>query len=196
MTDGWFASRRQLLRNCPALEQVSAYAAEKGWELVSSEGDPALRENRRLAFDVSPELQVVYIEDFRSRQCFFYVTGTDEASASELITQTVEDLRPFSLEELLLQADNTEDRLPHARCLVLLGVAAPYEFDEEIYRRVVAIMDDPDPQVRLLSILATSYSPWPQYRPHYARLTQDPNPTIRQRASDVLEVMDEMGITE
>lgn len=191
-----FISRRMLMRSQSSREHVYRYLVEMGWSMVLEEGDASRRENYRADFRVAPGTLFHYVEDFVSRQSYFYVSSVTELGVERLATLVDDDLDPFGLSELLEISDNARG-LEHGRAIVKLGVAAPHEFDEQVFARIDSGMRNEDLRVRRLSLWATVYSPWPQYLPQIRFISEhDPDDGIRGRAMDILEVFESQGVID
>ncbi|MGM0344561.1 hypothetical protein [Streptomyces sp. Adlamb9] len=195
MNDTRYVTQRTLFTEQAARDQVLAYAAEMGWRTALVEGDPT-RENFRVNFEVAPEVFVHYVEDFTSRQRYFYVTGPTELAIDQLATLVASDLATYALSDFLRACDVAEG-VERARANMRLGVAAPYDYDEDVFERISAGMRHEDPRVRRLSMWATTYSPWGQYLPLLRDIARaDPDPALRDRAVTILSVYESHGVRD
>jgi hypothetical protein len=78
-----------------------------------------------------------------------------------------------------------------------LGVGAPYEFDDEVFRRITAGLVHGNADVRQLAMWGSVYSPWPDYLPYLRQIAErDKAPLLRERASDVLSIFKSQGVAE
>ncbi|MER6812725.1 hypothetical protein ABT299_25975 [Spirillospora sp. NPDC000708] len=184
-----YAARRMLLRQETSRNDVLRYAAAMGWAKTGEEGALEQSQTYRLVFSVVPGTAVRYVEDFTSRQRYLYVSSNTDWVAERLATLIDDDLSPWPLSDLVAACDHSRD-LEHGRALMRLGVAAPYEYNPEVFARLDAGMQHPDPRVRRLSLWATTYSPWPQYLARICAIAQaDPEPALQERAETILAVL-------
>jgi hypothetical protein len=191
-----FFTQRMLLTEQITRARVYGYAAEMGWRKVLEEGDPKQQENFRIYFEVAPEVLVRYVEDFTSRQRYVYGSSPTELGADLLSTLVADDLEPRALSDLL-QACDVAEGLERGRANMRLGVAAPYDYAQDVYERISAGMQHEDRRVRLLSMSATAYSPWREYVPLLREIAgADPDPGLRDRAETILSVYESHGLTD
>lgn len=188
---------RMLLRDCPARVRIGAYAEEMGWSIVSEVGDTGSGENLQLVIAVAPGFLVNYVEDFVSRQCYMYVSGSEAFATQRLALQVAGDLDPWALGELLDDVDQAPDPLTLGQRIVRLGIGAPYDFDETVFRKISEGMQHADARVRRLSMLACGYSPWLEYLPFLAEIAEaDVDESLRERAMVILDTFDTHGIRQ
>lgn len=196
MTGTRFYSGRMLLRPETSRDRVYEYLREMGWRMVLEEGDPGRQQNFRAEFEVAPIVFFHYVEDFTSRQRYFYVSSPTDLATDRLATLTASDLSPEPLSTLVRACDSAAG-LDKGRALMRLGVGAPHEYSEAIFGRIDAGMRDEDPRVRRLSLWATTYSPWPQYLPTIRLIAElDSEPALRERANAIHDVITARGVTD
>ena len=69
-----------------------------------------------------------------------------------------------------------------------LSLAAPREYDGDVFRLISKGLSHADSNVRLASIWAVGFMPWPEYRPILRMLANaDPDDGVRETAADLLE---------
>lgn len=189
-----YFTQRMLLTERTSQARVRAFAAGMGWQTALEEGDPA-HENFRIDFVVAPEVFLHYVEDFTSRQRYFYVSSPTPDAAYPLSTLVADDLEPYAMSDLLRACDMAEG-LEQGRANMRLGVAAPHEYAQDVFEHISAGMRNEDPRVRRLSMWATTYSPWHQYVPLLRDIARaDPDPALQDRAETILSVYESHGLT-
>lgn len=194
MNDATYFSQRMLTSAENSRESFYVYTDNMGWGKILEEGDPGRQENFPADFGIAPGTLLHYVEDFTSRQRYVYVSSTSEIAASRLATLVESDLHVVTLDNLLEACDNSvgADR---GRAIMRLGVAAPHEYSGAVFDRINTGMEDTDPRIRMVSLLAATYSPWPQYLDQISRLANsDPNEEIRRQASHFLDIVYSRGM--
>ena len=136
---------------------------------------------------LEPGSSLTYLEDPVSHNAYVVLVSEDQEAYDRLLELIDNDLMPVSRKALLISYDEAGDPLPRARTLIQLGLGAPAEYDEEFFVRIRDGFTSPDQWIREAAIWATTYSPWPQYRPLLEAAAQDdPEEKLRADATTIL----------
>jgi len=186
-----------VLRRCPAQEEINRYAAANNWARIADSTTDSAKPRREIVWKIAPATTLLYVEDDMSPNCFVVVGSGTASMANSAANRVYEELRPWSLQDLTHQVDESRNPLAFGRALTRLGIAAPHDFDPGVYDRMVNGLRHADERVRDMSIWATTYSPWPEYRPVLADIAaHDEVDKLRERAQLVLDAMDATGVPE
>lgn len=195
MSIKWKRSRRMVLRNHQSERDVGEFAAKLGWPLREvNPADPDEGINREVVWYATPHLVLHHFDDDESQHGSVLVTGEDAETVratAEIVEAGLDTWRP---EELLTSVDRASDPEGRATAVIRAGLGAPGEFDVRFFKRICAAMHHPDPRVRESALWATSYEPWPAYRPALEEvLEQDPEEDLREMAGLLLESFGAVG---
>jgi hypothetical protein len=193
-----FESRRILLRDCPAKDQVRKFAQSKNWqpedENLQWRGDQS---DYAEYWQVGVGSYFRYVEDSVTGQCYVQILSPNDLITLRLAELSRRELRGSSFDELLHDVDRESDPLAFGRAIVRLGMAAPPGFDNDVFQRISRGLTDKDDRVRQLALWAAVYSPWTQYRPLIQEIAAaDRAERLRERAKAVLAAFDRAGVGE
>ncbi|MCP2259149.1 HEAT repeat-containing protein [Streptoalloteichus tenebrarius] len=194
-------SRRLVLREFPADDEVGAYAEARGWRYLGrteqTEGESFGETIVEMTWEVEPDVVLLYVEDGLTWNCFVQVEAGDPERAEHLLSGMARDLDVIPLEELLSAVERERDPDELARAVNRLTLGAPPEPDDRVVARVADVLRHPEPDVRRLAIWAMLHTPWPQYRPLLRHvLATDEDQAVRETAEDMLATYDEAGVGE
>lgn len=130
-----------------------------------------------------------------STNCFIFVASANESATSTVGQMVYQALRPWSLQDLANDVDSAPGPIELGQAILRLGIAAPYAFDLGVFERIRLGLTHADERVRDMSLWATTYSPWPQYRGALAEIaTHDVAVRLRERAQMTLDAFDAGGV--
>lgn len=192
ITSQRFQTSRMVLRKCPFEQDIERYAQKVGWARVSEAGGSGqVKSRREVTWKAGPATRLHYVEDDMSPNCFVYVGSGTANMASSKGQEVYEKFYPWSLQDLVDQVEVASHPLELGQAVLRLGIAAPYQFDPGVFERVQIGLRNSDERVRDMSLWATTYSPWPEYRPLLAEIADyDRVEKLRERARLTLEAFD------
>lgn len=167
------------------LDEVARRAASLGW--LFEEEFPADAECPYEAVWSVPTAgaQVHYIEDYIAGSAWF---AFDADTSSNLEHLLVEHFVGRTLEQALDSAQQAADPADQINAAAMLAVLGPDNADPRCFAALVRLMQAPDAQVRLRSIVAAASLAWPEFIPVLSEIaSQDPEDFVRWRATDTLE---------
>ncbi|MCC8250477.1 hypothetical protein [Saccharothrix luteola] len=194
MTSREFRTSRMVLRQHPAEEAVAELADKNSWPLVEELGS-ASESRREVVWQAWVGTTVHYVEDQPSSSSYIYAKGDQPNLTTSTGGTLEEELKPWRLLDLWRRVDVAKDPVRLGLALLKLGVGAPYTYEEGTFERIQRGLTHQDERTRDMSLWATTYSPWPEYRPTLEDIAAyDPVPTLRERASLTLEAYDAAGV--
>lgn len=196
MAHQMYRTPRMVLRKPSAEEEVRQFAESNSWTLVSDRpGDAEAGQRRELVWEAGPEAQVTYSQDDMSPSSFVTASSASANLTSSLGRWLEEELRPWRVKDLSRLVDVAKDPVRIGLAVLRLGLGAPYEYDEAVFQRMSRGLTHEDGRTRDMAIWATTYSPWPQYRPLLRYIAEhDPEPDLRERARFTLDSYDAVGV--
>ncbi|PUB31834.1 hypothetical protein C8K30_101351 [Promicromonospora sp. AC04] len=190
-------TRRVVFVDHPALHEIVVYGREREWQLIA-EIPAGVTKNapREFVFEAGKaSLEVHFCEDEVTQNSYAFVVGATRNVAESLITMIERDLDSWSRAQLLEEMDRGAGFDETGRALIRLALSAPLEFDQPVYDRVRDGLQHSDERLRDLSIWATSYTPWPEYRALLRDVAaHDDSERIRDRAARMLDSFDFAGV--
>lgn len=182
-----FQSRRMILRAADPLRVVTDFVREVGATELGGMTKTPEESNygivRELVWELATGLQLHYLEDYRSACCFMVITCTDDRRTEEICCLVSSYLGTWSDDDVIRAIEESASPADRAQAVIRAGVAAPEEFQPDLWHRIGQAMSDPDPLVRAAGVWATPYSFWPQFRPLLEKVAQDdPDPGLRADA--------------
>ncbi|MFC8244852.1 hypothetical protein [Streptomyces chartreusis] len=197
MSGKTFASGRFVMRFYPAREEVESLAVAHGWTQESTVQKQPPFSGTEITWSSSGGGSLLYTEDEMTGNCHVVVEATNREEVQRIGELVVDELHPWEMPELVFAVDTAPDEIELGLSVIRLGIAAPPRKDEEVFRRVRSALTHDDVRVRDMAIVATTYSPWPDYVPILRGIEQgDPEPKLRQRSRFVLESYADAGIGE
>lgn len=189
---------RHVLRDYPAIVAVNALAERKGWALLFEDAaDPERGTPYRVEWQTGKSLSLNYAEDDISKSAYIFVAGRFPDKVQELESSVLEEFHPLTVADLIQAVGDARSGPERARALVRLGLGSPAEFAADVFERIVDGMRDTEPMVRNTAVFATTFSPWPQYRPELRQLAaDDPDEGVRTSAEGALRLYDEGGVPD
>jgi hypothetical protein len=192
------ATPRYLLRDGVGEDDVAAFAAEHGWDLVSR--DVADRERgteHDTMWSTRDRVTFHYHEDGAARRPYVYLAGRDLAKVEHFRDVVDGRLNPLQDAELLSDVSAQPPGPKRALAILLAGIGAPMGYDKRFFTVIAAAMKDDVAELRKVGVLASTYSPWPEYRPLLADLARDDaDPEVRELAQATIRAFDEQGIPD
>lgn len=192
------ATRRVVLRDFPAREQIADFAERHDGREVGSEWlDEAQEWQHKTVWRFGSGVELWCVDDNVAGCCFVQTAGQDMTAVSELLHLAERELDVWTREELVEQVEEANDPRELGTALLLLGVSAPIGYDEEVAEVISGELYSEYEEVRDMAVWATSYSPYKEYRPDLEEvMANDESERVRTRARTVLRVFDELGIGE
>lgn len=185
------------MRSYPAQQDVDHFASDHGWVKTSMERKPAPFSGLEMTWSLPNNGTLRYTEDEMTQNCYLVAVAATRDDAQSIGNLILDELFPWELPELILAVDIAPNNLEFGFSVIRLGIAAPPRKDEEIFRRIQSALVHEDFQVRDMAIVATTYSPWPDYIPTLRSISEnDPEPELRHRSAMVLESYANAGIRE
>ncbi|MFI6563225.1 hypothetical protein [Streptomyces sp. NPDC050534] len=192
-----FASSRFVLRSYPAREEVQYFAESLGWVVASTEKKAPPFSGTEIIWSSSGGEALRYMEDEMTGNCYVTVEASTGEEVQRLGEAVVDELLPWEREELVFAVDTASDEMEFGLAVIRLSIAAPRRTDETILQRVRSALTHDDARVRDMGIVATTYSPWPEYVPLLRDIAQgDSEHKLRERSRSVLESYAAAGVGE
>lgn len=187
--DGVHTSRRMVLRGWGSADEVMAFAAEGGFELIKDEADDIVDGIvRDVIWQVTPGIVLQYAVDSRSGCSVFVLAGTPADDVQGIAESIEQGVHPWTLKELLSAVAKAKGTEETCTAVLRAGIGAPLEYDRRFYKRLRKAVRSDDAAVRRAGIWATSYSRWAQFRPDLeAAAAGDPDPELRKDARVILD---------
>lgn len=182
-------SRRLVLRDWGSDEEVMAFAAEGGYELVKDESDDVVDGIvREVIWQLTPGIVLQYAVDSRSGCSVLVLAGAPADDVQGIVESIERGVHPWTLKELLSAVDRAKGPEATSAAVLRAGMGAPPEFDRRFYKRLRKAVRSDDAAVRRAGIWAISYSRWAQFRPDLeAAASGEPDPELRKDAQVILD---------
>jgi hypothetical protein len=185
-------SDRLVLGRSPQDEGVEELASEQGWQRVEDVTEDG---GRQVLWAVGPGTSLTYVEDPVSHNAYAVLVSEDKETYEQVLDVIIDELMPWQRRALLSSIEQAEEALARARAVIRAGLGAPDHYDEDFFTRIRDAFGSPEKWVREAAVWATSYSPWPQYRPLLEAVKQsDPEEKLRSDAAAVLSSFDAQGV--
>lgn len=192
---GEYRTSRHVLRQYPGIVEVNAFAEREGWPIISeTPGDPARGVPYQVAWYADGTV-LDYAEDDVSKSSFFYLAGPHSDLVQNCESIAVAALTPLAVPELARDVLEAKTGPKRGRALLRLGLGSSAEFDRDVFQLISEGLQDTDPQIRNVSVYATTYSPWAEFRPLLERIVgDDPEDDVRVTAAGALRAYDKGGV--
>jgi len=189
MVSNDYKARRLLLRQFPAEEVARRYAEENGWPITGqTEEDPDEGTVREIMWMVEPSLVLHYAEDRMSETSYVMASSWSPDRADDFSARLEREMDVRRLGELLRDCDEASTPQEKSVAIARLALGAPRLYDVDVFTRVGRGLSDPDGDVRLASIWAIGFMPWPEYRPVIQKIAEtDTDQIVRETARDLVE---------
>ena len=126
-----------------------------------------------------------YIDDHLINLRYLVVQGE---AVDEIAKQIHSSLATYTREEIRQTVEEATTRDQYIHAIYQVGIAAPQDYDPELFEWFKIGLSNPDAKVRKATILAIGYVGWLEFRAVLQELkTNDPDQSVRQRASILLE---------
>ncbi|GGO94890.1 hypothetical protein [Wenjunlia tyrosinilytica] len=194
MTADRYVTRRHVLRPDVTADHVDEVARSLDWPLVHQQDrDREAGVDGQLIWQ-GPEVSLHYIVDATSGIGYVLLAGKDEEAVEPAARQVVARLAPWTLEELFAAFDKADTARDRAQFALRIGLAAPKDFDEGVFRRIGAALSDQEPKVRYAGLWASTYTGWTEFVPVMENIAlNDPEEYVRSRAASILEAFRRAG---
>jgi hypothetical protein len=134
-----------ILRECPFEEDIERYAQGVGWTRTGETvGSGQVKSRREVTWKAGPATRLYYVEDDMSPNCFVYVGSGTANMASSTGQEVYEKFHPWSLQDLAYQVDVASLPPELGQAILRLAIAAPYQFDPEVFERVAIGLTNSD----------------------------------------------------
>ena len=171
-------------------DDVDLYAWQQNWELY----DVYLRTEKtpltKIWTTSDEQTGIHYFEDFYINTRYLLLRGQNKEKIAEKIRASLDT---YTLDEIRtkLQKQNIIPKNEYINTVLSLGVAINQEYDREFFNDFIELMSNSDPDVREAAIFATTYLGWKEFYEPLQRLkNEDPNPSVRDFASDTLKSLE------
>jgi hypothetical protein len=174
----------------PARQLVEMVASAAEWPLVAGNAPGSESYSYRRTWGVAAGLWLEYIEDLTTAVAVAVAFGEDGVQVVDLAGRLTGILRPCTRQELLTPVPADAPVPERIRAILRLALAAPPEFDGEIFSLLAAGFDDAEMQVRNAATWTTVYVDWPQLKDLLARVADsDPAEEMRRNARQLLRLV-------
>lgn len=189
-------TRRYVLREPHCEDAVAQTLEGLDWDFEGRVESSSEEKPYTVIWRSKEGVQCLYVEDDLSElSCVLFGCQRDYNPMTELIEPIVGALNAWGLDELVEEIDSSEDPNDFAEAVIRAGLGSPQEFDQRLFDRISTALSHDDDAVREAAAWATSYMPWPEYRPILNRaMSTEGDPEIRATIGTILESMDELGI--
>jgi hypothetical protein len=134
----------------------------------------------------SADIRLTYVEDPISECTYVIVSGRDQEGAIRIIEKKLKVWTDQEIFEAWTQATNDSAQIS---AILRLGVAAPFEYDEEFAKYLNDGLSNTNAEVREATLAAIGYRDWPEFDSVLKNITErDSNERCRKRAAHMLEV--------
>ncbi|MHA4818228.1 HEAT repeat domain-containing protein [Streptomyces aculeolatus] len=191
VTQPRYRTRRFILRQPRAIDEVAAVARLHGWTYVREQPSETGKLHYVTLEAGLPGLLVLYFEHYDPDLCGIAIDSTLGPEPINTVATLVQGtLVPWMLTELLDEIDNGADRAFALRCA---GFGVPSEADPAFLARFSATAEDSEPDVRIASIFAMAETGWPECGPILEKTARtDRDPAVRRLAARGAEVLPTM----
>lgn len=119
---------------------------------------------------------------------YISLVGGDTSSAEAVLRKRFPSFDCNDAATRFTEAASVDDKI---RCLSVIAVAAPQEFEQLSYNAIRSALKDDELEVRSAAVVATIYAPWPEFLPYLERVAADPDnaPEVRETVSAVAETI-------
>lgn len=188
---------RYVLRDLLSREAVERYAEDRGWDLVAGQdADPEAGTEYERIWLTDTTLTLHYVEDRVARYAYVFLAGDDLEAVERIVPDLMRVLEPWTPAELLDGVRKAAPGPDRGRAVLRAAIGAPLDFDQEFFDCVRSALEHPEPPMREIGILATSYAAWPRYRPPLEAIARDdPDAEVREMAQAALRAFDRGGVT-
>ncbi len=188
MVENLYYERRLALREGSGREVVETIAGAGDWAPVPDPAAEAVMEHAYVrTWGVLPWLWLSYVEDLVTGVSVAVAFGEDSEAVESLGDRVSSIVRPYSRSELFLAEGGSAKKDDRIKGIVRLALAAPREFDRELFEHIETASRDPEPEIRNAAAWGTIYLTWPAARSMLKRIAEeDPHSQVRQGAKDLL----------
>ncbi|MFI1255246.1 hypothetical protein ACH4U6_15835 [Streptomyces netropsis] len=195
MKDYLHQSRRYVLRSEVSADDIDDFALAWGWPLVhETPRDRDEQVDGQLIWQGLPDVALHFIVDATSGVAYVVFTGDGRSSVEPFEQQFVDQVPLWGLDELFRAFDEAEDARTRAQHVLRMGLAAPPEFDEGVFRRISETVANSEPKVRYAGLWATTYTGYQRFVPVIRRVSlEDPEDYVRSRALSIVKAFEAEG---
>ncbi|RKH59921.1 hypothetical protein D7X96_34470 [Corallococcus interemptor] len=184
---------RIVLKEQSSRERVEVFAWRDGWSMWDVFEASGLEPYTKIYRTMDDQTEAYYFEDQMVDFHYFVVTGAD-------VEGTVQRIRGglpcYTRDEVLQLVKDAKEPLELARAVRIAGVAAPAEFDPDIFEILRNAMSNPDTRVRNSAAAASAFAAWRELREPLERLSADSEPRVAEIAQVVLRGLKEKNWKE
>lgn len=187
-------SSRQVLRPGTTKQTVASFAQLVRWPLVEEVQRDQERGIDGLAeWELPHDVSFFLCEDADFGIPYFVFTGPERRVVAPYMAQAQAALNPWGLDELLERHNRLPDSPELAETTLLVGLAAPNDFNPQVYQRIRSAMHSKNENVRWIAVWSTTYTGYDEFISDL-RHTKDNDAVdwVRERASNVLEVFEDL----
>ncbi|MBP2477022.1 hypothetical protein JOF53_005894 [Crossiella equi] len=192
MSQSEYHSRRLVLRNEDAAEELEGMAAELGWsayEQLSGEDEPL-----RIQWRTAAGEAVRLVEDEDAACDYVFVIAPGRAEAEAVLATVERYVETWSRAELKQPYESAAEPKERGRALLLVALSAPMEFDRETFDIIVGALRSDSADLRAVACYVISYVPYDEFVPVLRDVAEnDPEERLRGHAREMLELFAELG---
>jgi hypothetical protein len=195
MESSRYTTKRFVLEAPAGEAEVEAWATALGWSRESEiPGDPQRGIEHQIIWSARDVAAIHFLQDTYYGYPYYVLTGGLERIVEALAAQAEADLRPFTIEELCDVHDQAEDVGQRVMSGYLLGIAGSAAYDERVFTRISAALENGDAKAREVALHAIEYADYPEFLPILTRIAQhDSDDGLRARAAAMRDVMASKG---
>ncbi|MBV9383846.1 MAG: HEAT repeat domain-containing protein [Streptosporangiaceae bacterium] len=150
-----------------------------------------------IIWDLGPEVALHCVDDAVTGNSYVYTSSDVPNFAEAYLHPAEEEIETWSVGELIREVDRATDPVQRGKAIVRMAIAASYETDEEVARRMSEALRSDDYALRDLTLWAMSICSYPVFRPLLRDIARsDSSEVLRQRAQMLLEAYDGAGVEE
>lgn len=186
-----YRSTRRVLRSSNGEVDVRNLAEAQDWAIMSADAaDPERGTPARTRWRVVRRVLFQLTKDVLTGREYYFLAGRHAEEVERCAHAVAKHLDAWDINELVaLEAD--QDSRERGQTIMRLGLAAPYEFEPQVFAVIQRALADASPDIRNVGVFACSYSPWPNYRPLLEKIrAEDPSPELRETAGAALRAFD------
>ncbi|MBM7864996.1 hypothetical protein [Lentzea nigeriaca] len=136
-------------------------------------------------------VSIHYVIDATAGIGYVTLAGPDEVTVGRFVSEAVNALSPWTLEQLFREFDRSEDVVERGRLTLRIGLAAPAASNTGCLQRIQQSLTHVDPRIRLAAVWAASYTGYSEFTSLVRDTAEsDPEEWLRVRAASVVDAFE------
>jgi hypothetical protein len=177
-------SRRLVLHEKRGEDRVRHFVRSFG---ARQTADSRQSRTREVVWQVTPTLELYYVETERPEASVVQVVGSDAVAVEKLGREAEDALNPWGLHEATSVLETVTGVAERERAILLTGLVAPNEFHPQIFGPLAAALGEPEDWARRAAVEAIAFSVWPEFQGELRfRALTDPSGDVRNAAATLL----------